>query len=235
MQKTLICADIATVIQFYQNQHIRSIEKGDYLNLLYYLDLLGVSVFAISGALVAAEKKMDLYGVVVVSIVTAIGGGTMRDLLLNRHPIFWFVDQTILIVIILSAIGAIVYTRFRRPPLRALLLADAFGLGLFAISGAQIAESQHHGPLIIILMATITGTAGGLIRDLLCAQIPLILRKDIYATAAIAGVTIYLLMVNLGIPRPVPGITGVAFIFVFRIAAIRLRLHQADVEQNSSN
>ncbi len=189
---------------------------------------MGVSVFAISGALVAAEKKMDLYGVVVISIVTAIGGGTLRDLLLNRHPIFWFTDQTILAVIILSAVGAIIYTRFRRPPLRALLLADAFGLGLFAISGAQIAESQHHGPLIVILMGTITGTAGGLMRDLLCAQIPLVLRKDIYATAAMAGITVYLLLVNLGLPKPIPGITGIALIFIFRIAAIRLRIHQAD-------
>lgn len=198
------------------------------MNLLYTLDLMGVSVFAISGALVAAEKKMDLYGVVVISIVTAIGGGTLRDLLLNRHPIFWFTDQTILAVIILSAVGAIIYTRFRRPPLRALLLADAFGLGLFAISGAQIAESQHHGPLIVILMGTITGTAGGLMRDLLCAQIPLVLRKDIYATAAMAGITVYLLLVNLGLPKPIPGITGIALIFIFRIAAIRLRIHQAD-------
>lgn len=198
------------------------------MNLLYTLDLMGVSVFAISGALVAAEKKMDLYGVVVISIVTAIGGGTLRDLLLNRHPIFWFTDQTILAVIILSAVGAIIYTRFRRPPLRALLLADAFGLGLFAISGAQIAESQHHGPLIVILMGTITGTAGGLMRDLLCAQIPLVLRKDIYATTAMAGITVYLLLVNLGLPKPIPGITGIALIFIFRIAAIRLRIHQAD-------
>ncbi|GMU87002.1 MAG: membrane protein [Ignavibacteriales bacterium] len=198
------------------------------LPLLYYLDLFGVAVFAISGALTASEKKLDLYGVVVISIVTAIGGGTLRDLLLDRHPIFWFEDPVLLIVIITAAIATIIYTRFHHPPLRVLLIADAFGLGLFAISGAQIAEAQNLSPLIVVVMAAITGTAGGLTRDILCNEIPMILKKDIYATAAISGAAIYLILKALGVDGVLAGVIGSAFVFAVRLAAITFRLHQPE-------
>lgn len=198
------------------------------LPLLYYLDLFGVAVFAISGALTASEKKMDLYGVVVISIVTAIGGGTLRDLLLDRHPIFWFEDPLLLTVIISAALGTIIYTKFHHPPLRALLIADAFGLGLFAISGAQIAEAQNLSPLIVVIMAAVTGTAGGLTRDILCNEIPMMLKKDIYATAALSGAAIYLILKALGINGVIAGVIGSAVVFAIRLAAITFRLHQPD-------
>lgn len=203
------------------------------LPLLYYLDLFGVAVFAISGALTASEKKMDLYGVAVISLVTAIGGGTLRDLLLDRHPIFWFNDPVLLVVILTASAGAILYTRYKHPPLRALLIADAFGLGLFAISGAQIAESQNLSPLIVVIMAAITGTAGGLTRDILCNEIPLVLKKDIYATAAMAGAAMYLALKSAGMDSVIAGVIGSAFVFAVRIAAITFRLHQPDHPQSS--
>ena len=108
--------------------------------LLRVLDLIGVAVFAISGALAAGRKGLDLIGVVVLALVTAIGGGTIRDVLLDRHPIFWLADPAYPLVITAAALATVVYARTWRPPESALLVADALGLALFSVAGAQIAE-----------------------------------------------------------------------------------------------
>ena len=189
-------------------------------SLLYILDLIGVAVFAVSGALVAGRKSMDLLGVVVIAVVTAIGGGTIRDVLLDRSPIFWLDNTTYLMVIIASAAFTTVYTRYRKPPLQALLIADAFGLALFTISGAQIAEQAGLPWISVMLMGAITGAAGGVIRDVLCAEIPLILRRDIYATAALAGGGLYVLLQTLGVPDLAATLAGMAVVVALRFAAI---------------
>jgi len=187
---------------------------------LYVLDLLGVAVFAVSGVLAAGRKSLDLLGVLVIATLTAIGGGTIRDLLLDRHPIFWISQPTYLVVISVAAALTIIYVRVRRPPGDALLYADALGLALFTIAGAQIAEAAGLSPIIVVLMATITGVAGGVLRDVLCAEIPLILRRDIYATAAIVGASAYLLAEMLGAPRPWASGLGMAAVAVLRVVAI---------------
>jgi uncharacterized membrane protein YeiH len=187
---------------------------------LYVLDLLGVAVFAVSGVLAAGRKSLDLFGVLVIATLTAIGGGTIRDLLLDRHPIFWIAQPTYLVVISAAAALTIIYVRVRRPPGDALLYADALGLALFTIAGAQIAEGAGLAPIIVVLMATITGVAGGALRDVLCAEIPLILRRDIYATAAIAGASVYLLAEAFGAPRPWASASGMATVAILRILAI---------------
>jgi len=169
--------------------------------LFYILDLVGVAVFAVSGALAAGRTGLDLLGVIVIAALTAVGGGTLRDLLLHRHPIFWITNAQYLHVILVAALLTVCYVRVWPPPGDTLLVADALGLALFALSGAQVAEAVPRPPLIVVLMGTITGVAGGVLRDVLTAQIPLILRREIYATAAIVGVTVYLLLQACGIPR----------------------------------
>ena len=161
--------------------------------LLYVLDLAGVAVFAVSGALAAGRKRMDLLGVIVIAFVTAIGGGTIRDLLLARHPIFWLQDTTYLAVIIATAVATPLYVRFRGAPGKTLLVADALGLAVFTVIGAQIAERENLPGIIVAMVAAITGAAGGVVRDVLCTEVPVILREDIYATAALAGAVVYLL------------------------------------------
>ncbi len=188
--------------------------------IVYFLDLLGVAVFAISGALSAGRKGLDLLGVLVIAVVTAIGGGTLRDLLLDRHPIFWIADPTYLVVITVAALLTIVYVRVRPAPRNSLLLADAFGLALFSILGAQVAEAARLPGIIVVLMGTITGVAGGVLRDVLSAEVPLILRRDIYATAAIAGASIYLLVQEAGIGRPAAAVLGMVAVAVLRLLAI---------------
>jgi uncharacterized membrane protein YeiH len=192
---------------------------------LYVLDLIGVAVFAVSGVLAAGRKQLDWVGVLVIATLTAIGGGTIRDVLLDRHPIFWIADPTYLLVISAATIATLLYVRLRPPPGNALLYADALGLALFAISGAQIAEAQSLAPLIVVLMGTITGVAGGVLRDVLCAEIPLILRRDVYATAAVAGASAYWVAQTAGVPRPWSAGTGMLVIVALRFAAIQWGLH----------
>jgi uncharacterized membrane protein YeiH len=193
--------------------------------LLYYLDLAGVAVFAASGVLAARDRGLDLLGVVVVAAITAIGGGTLRDLLLNRHPIFWIADTSYLLVVVASALLTFAYARTRPPPGVTLLAADAFGLALFSLSGAQLAEAAQCPPLIVVLMGTMTGVTGGILRDVITARVPLILRREIYAIAAIAGVAAYLSMHALGVPRGWAFAAGASLVVALRLLAIRWGLH----------
>lgn len=193
--------------------------------LFYYLDLAGVAVFAVSGVLAARDRKLDLLGVIVVAAITAIGGGTLRDLLLNRHPIFWVTDSWYLMVIIAAALLTVAYVRIWPVPGITLLVADTLGLALFALSGAQLAEAAHCPPLIMVLMGTMTGVTGGILRDVITAQVPLILRREIYATAAIVGIAVYLALYAFGLPRPFAFGVGMIVVVVLRLAAMRWRLH----------
>jgi uncharacterized membrane protein YeiH len=188
---------------------------------LYVLSLIGVAVFAISGALAAGRKQLDLFGVLVIATVTAIGGGTVRDLLLDRTPIFWIADPNQLMVIAVSALLTVVYVRWRKPPGASLLVADAFGLALFAVSGAQVAEAEQLHWLLVIVMGTITGIAGGLLRDVLCNEVPLLLQQtDLYATAAIIGIVVYLACQALGTDRTSAALLGMTVVAGLRLAAI---------------
>ena len=194
------------------------------MSLLRLLELAGVGVFAVSGALTAGRKSLDLMGVLVIAIVTSIGGGTLRDLLLNRQP-FWIADHVYLIVSIAAALATVVVVRVVRPPEQLLQLADALGLALFSISGAQIAEQAQLSGLIVVVMATITGVFGGVLRDVLCAEIPMILRKgNIYATAVIAGASLYVALEAAGIARNSAAGVGMSAIAALRIAAIYFNL-----------
>jgi len=189
--------------------------------VLYTLELLGVVVFAISGALAAGRKQLDLLGVVVTAVVTAIGGGTLRDVLLDRHPVFWIENPTYLGVILGATFLTILYTKFFQPPHKALLVADALGLALFSISGAQIAEQASLANIIVVLMGTMTGTAGGVLRDVLLADIPVILRKgQLYATTSIVGILVYLMLQQIGLVQAVAAILGMVTVATLRLSAI---------------
>lgn len=187
------------------------------------VDLLGVAVFAISGALAGGRKRLDLLGVTIVAMVTAVGGGTLRDLLLNRHPIFWIADPTYLWAVLAGTVATVAYARLWVATRRALLVADAFGMAFFAIGGTQIALQEGESALIAVLMGMTTGVAGGVVRDLLTGEIPLILRPGrLYATAAIAGALVF-----IGL-RPFVSVAapwvGLAVTVVIRLLAIRYEL-----------
>lgn len=191
------------------------------MSLLYLLNLLGAAVFAISGVLAAARKNLDLLGVLVIAIVTAIGGGTLRDVLLDRHPIFWFHEKGHLLVIVSAALLTLVYLRFRRLPERSLIIADALGLALFSISGTQIALAADNSAVVAVIMGVMTGVAGGVVRDVLTAEIPLIFRGgELYASAATTGAALYVLLLWAGVPRPLPTIIAMTSVVLLRFASI---------------
>ncbi|GLV61055.1 membrane protein [Dictyobacter sp. S3.2.2.5] len=193
--------------------------------LIHILDILGTAVFAISGVLAAGRKKMDISGVVVIAAVTAIGGGTLRDVLLGRHPIFWFHDPTYLYVILAVAVATMLYTRYFRPPHRLLLVADAVGLATFVVLGANAASMAALPMVIVVLLAVMTGVVGGVIRDVLCAEIPLVLQRDIYMLAALAGASIYVLLKMVGWDNTLVTLLAMGSVIVLRLAAIFWHLH----------
>ena len=204
--------------------------------LLYVLDLAGVAVFAISGALAAGRRALDLLGVIVLGTVTAIGGGTIRDVLLDRHPIFWLADPAYPTVIVAASLITVAYTRWRPPPHASLLVADALGLALFSVVGAQIAEAAALPAVSCILLGAITGTAGGAVRDVLSAEVPLVLRRgNLYASAAIAGATTYFLLQAAGAARLPAAIAGMVLCAGLRFAAIwwglKLPIFQLDEDE----
>ncbi len=192
--------------------------------VLYILDLAGVAVFAASGALAAISAQLDLLGILVLASITAVGGGTVRDLLMNRHPIFWMQDARPLLVIIFATALTVAWTQFLPIPHNALLIADALGLAVFAMSGAQLAEAAQCRRLVVVLMGTLTGTGGGMIRDVLTAKVPLILRADIYASAAILGIVVYLMLRAVKVPTPAAFALGFVVIAGTRLVAIAFDL-----------
>lgn len=175
--------------------------------------------------LAAGRKRLDWLGVAVIAVVTAIGGGTLRDVLLDRNPIFWIADPSYLVVILAATVFTLFYVRMRVPNPRALLVADALGLAFFTISGVQIAQMSGLSGLVAVLMGTITGVAGGVVRDVLTAEIPLILQRGhLYATATLVGASLYLLLERLGLPRDPAALGGMAAIIAVRFGAILWRL-----------
>ena len=194
------------------------------ITAVHIMDFLGVAVFAVSGVLAAGRKHLDWFGVLVIAMVTAVGGGTLRDLLIDR-PVFWLVDTGFLWVIIAATLLTMVVVRIRNIPLRALLVADALGLALFAISGARSAETAGYGGIVAVILGTMSGVAGGVLRDMLIAEIPLLLRDgEIYATAALLGIIVYLGLQAAGIERTTAAYFGMAVIAALRFTGIFLGL-----------
>lgn len=193
----------------------------NYEHFIYIADLLGVAVFATAGALAAQGKRLDILGVVVLAIVTSIGGGTIRDITLDIHPVVWIADTTYLWVAIISAVVAFVVCRYMQYPRRLLLVLDVMGLALFTVLGAEKAMALGFSPVIAVMMGVITGCAGGMIRDILTGQIPLILQRDgeLYATCSIVGAVFYIAFYDV-LGEQFLALVGMAIVFVVRLATI---------------
>jgi uncharacterized membrane protein YeiH len=187
-----------------------------------WLEHFAVAVCAISGVLAAAGRRVDLFGVLVLALVTAVGGGTIRDLCLGAEPVFWIQNPSIVTTTLLTAVGTFVIARFWKLPHRVLLIADAFGLAMFTIAGAEKSLVFQQSGLIAIVMGVVTGVAGGLIRDVLCREIPLVFRQEtyLYATAAFCGAATLVLLRYFLPGFTDAGMTGMAVILLLRLAAI---------------
>lgn len=182
------------------------------------LNYFGVFVFAISGALAGARKDMDMFGLVAVALLPGIGGGTARDLMLDV-PVFWLVDPVNLLA---AALGGVITIPFAAPLMRSRMLKwfDAVGLALFCVAGAAVALSLGYGLAVTVVMGTVTATLGGVLRDVVCNEVPLVLQKEIYALAAMLGALAYWLLIFLGADAGLSLILAAVMAFLVRAAGI---------------
>lgn len=189
------------------------------MTFLQILDLIGIAVFAASGALVASRKEMDLIGFGLMATLTGIGGGTLRDLILDR-PVFWVADQSFLIVCLgIAFIGFFAASSIQRR-YTALVWADGVGLSFFAVIGARIAEVGGAGPMTTIVLGMMSATFGGLARDIIAGEEPLLFKHELYATAALFAAAVYVGAAALGAPVWLAVSAGIIAGFVLRAGAI---------------
>lgn len=172
------------------------------MDQIVFLDYAGVAVFAATGALSASRKELDFIGFLFLAGVTGVGGGTVRDLLLGRLPVFWVQEPAYILVCVIVAVVLFFTAHLPESRYRLLLWFDAIGLSLFAVVGADRALDVVPNPVIAIVMGVITATFGGIIRDILGGEIPVLLRKEIYVTAALAGAAVYVGGLALGVAEP---------------------------------
>ncbi|MDP1524865.1 MAG: trimeric intracellular cation channel family protein [Rhodocyclaceae bacterium] len=192
--------------------------------LLYWIGLAAVAVSALTGVLDAGRKQMDLVGVVIVGCATALGGGTIRDMLLDR-PMFWISDQTYLIVALVTSVAVFFVVRGLKLPPRLFLIPDAIGLALFTIVGTQIALAWDAPWLVASLLGVITGVVGGVLRDMLCNQVPLIfVRGELYASAAWMGALGMIGLQRLEVSAVTAAWCGMAIVLLARLLAMAFRI-----------
>lgn len=194
-------------------------------NLIYIFDMIGVIACAIAGTLLAQHKGFDITGCILVSMVNAIGGGTIRDLLLDRHPLFWMIDLSYVIVISLTSLILQVFFHLYHKIDNALKLFDAVGLAAFSVIGLKVALTHDTSPIIAILMAVCTAIVGGMIRDVICNEIPLVLQREIYITASLIGSCVYLSLEYLGVHTGLNDFIMLGVIFVVRLLALKFDWH----------
>jgi uncharacterized membrane protein YeiH len=191
--------------------------------LIFSLQMAATMVCAVGGALAAGRKRLDMVGVVFVSFVAAVGGGSLRDLLLDRNPVFWLAQPSYLTVSLAAGALTWIYICRWRAPVRFLSFVDAFGLALFTISGIQIAQEMGQSVPICLVMGVITGVAGGLFRDLLCGEIPSIFKSgELYASAALLGGVAFFLVERLGADPRLSALVGAGTVVGLRLAALHL-------------
>ena len=205
-------------------------------NLNLAIELLGTVAFAMSGSFAAMQKRLDPFGVLIIAFITSVGGGTVRDLLLDV-PVFWMHDLIMCTVIFITCIFSMIFKSIENKFQVTLFIFDSFGLGLFTIIGIQKGLNAALHPLICLTLGTITGCFGGIIRDILLNRIPLIFRKEIYATACIVGGSVFLILVNYSrLSYAFVQISTILLIVAIRTLAVKYHWQMPKfygVEQNS--
>ncbi|WP_372945322.1 trimeric intracellular cation channel family protein [Muriicola sp.] len=193
---------------------------------MFYLtiDILGTIAFAISGVLVAMDKKLDLFGVFIIAFVTAVGGGTLRDMLIGNTPVAWMLAPVYAYTILGSVVFAILFRERLRYLRKSLFLFDTIGIGLYTLVGIEKGLQAELMPLMCIALGTITACFGGVIRDILCNEIPVIFRREIYATACILGGASFFLLIRLPIVDEYAYAASIVIVIGIRLLAVRFRI-----------
>lgn len=192
-------------------------------NYLTIIDLLGTFSFAAAGSFAAMEKKLDPFGVLIIAFATAIGGGTIRDVLIGELPVAWLTNSNGILVILLATAAALFFGGYLKKLNKMLFLSDAIGLGLFTIIGIQKGIAHEFSAGICIMLGIVTGSFGGVLRDVLLNNLPLIFHKEIYAMASLAGGLLFFLLLRSGIADDLAYSVAIIIVVIIRILAVRLR------------
>jgi uncharacterized membrane protein YeiH len=187
------------------------------------IQIIGTLAFAISVALTAMQKRLDLFGVFIIAFVTALGGGTLRDVLIGKTPVGWMLDIVYVAMVILGFVLAIVFKKKLNYLRDSLFLFDTIGLGVFTLVGIQKGLDVHLHPIICIAIGTMTACFGGVIRDILCNEIPVIFRKEIYATICILGGSLYFILCETKLSVEIINLISVISIISFRLLVVRYK------------
>lgn len=202
------------------------------MDFIYTLDILGTFAFAISGALVASDQKLDLFGVAIIAFVTAVGGGMLRDILINAHPINWIGDLNYLYTILSAVILTFLFKSKILPLSKTMFLFDTVGLGVFTLLGLKKGLSFDLHPIVALIMGMISAVFGGVLRDVLTNKIPLIFEKEIYASACLAGGVSYLILNNFKVPENITFIISASVIVIIRVVAVRFHLQLPKIKDD---
>ncbi|MDO6597725.1 trimeric intracellular cation channel family protein [Oceanihabitans sp. 2_MG-2023] len=192
--------------------------------MFYIIDILGTIAFAISGVLIAMNKKMDPFGILIIAFVTAVGGGTLRDILIGQTPVSWMTNMTFTYVILATTVLTILFRSKINYLRTSLFLFDTIGIGLYTVVGVEKGLSAGLNPVICIALGTISACFGGVIRDILCNEIPVIFRKEIYATACILGGLTYFLIRKLPIDNNFVFVIAGIVVIIVRLIAVRFKI-----------
>ncbi|QCX00629.1 trimeric intracellular cation channel family protein [Aggregatimonas sangjinii] len=185
------------------------------------LDILGTIAFAISGALMAIKREMDVFGIFIVAFVTALGGGILRDVFIGNTPVWWMGHFYVVHFVSISVFLAIVFRNKIYFLVKSLFIFDTIGLAIFTISGVQIGVSANLDPAVSVVLGIMTGCFGGVIRDILCNEIPIIFRKEIYALASLAGGICFIILYSLNFDKNISYISTILLVVVIRVFAVR--------------
>ncbi|EDP70324.1 putative transmembrane protein [Flavobacteriales bacterium ALC-1] len=188
------------------------------------IDVLGTIAFAISGVLVAMNKRMDPFGVFIIAFVTAVGGGTLRDLLIGSTPVFWMKDMIFIYVIAAATFLAIAFRNQIKHLRRSLFLFDTIGIGLYTVIGIEKGLNAGLHPIICIALGTMSACFGGVIRDILCNEIPVIFRKEVYATACIVGGSMYFVLREFIADQNLIFVIALSIVIVIRLLAVVFKI-----------
>ena len=198
------------------------------------IDILGTIAFAISGVSVAMNKRMDVFGLLIIAFVTSVGGGTVRDLLIGQTPVAWMTNMTYVYVILAATVFTIIFQSKINYLRMSLFLFDTIGIGLYTVVGVEKGLSAGLHPIICIALGTMTACFGGVLRDILCNEIPVIFRKEVYATACIAGGVVYFVLRQLPIDDNVIFMIAGATVISIRLIAVRFKISLPSVYKKES-
>ena len=194
------------------------------MSLIYTLDILGTFAFAISGALIASKKKFDLFGVIIIAFVTAVGGGMMRDVLINYHPINWIGDLNYIWTILAAVVFTFLFKSKIAPLSKTMFLFDTIGIAVFTMLGTEKGLNFGLHPFVAVVMGVVSAVMGGVLRDVLTQQIPLIFKKEIYALACFIGAFVFLILNYFKLNTNIQYIITILTVVIIRLVAVKYQL-----------